>query len=93
MFTSVLGRYFAPTILLVGYPNLSGVADSVGGQLRGDKLCPFSGVTDSGSLEEGAGEQCSECVHTELSHTVLLWPRVGVCSKDVWRIQRSVIVV
>ena len=26
------------------YPNLSGGADRVGGQLRGDKECPFSGV-------------------------------------------------
>ena len=36
-------------------------ADRVGGQLRGDKECPFSGVTKSGSLEEGAGKRCSEC--------------------------------
>ena len=27
------------------YPNLSEGADHVGGQLRGDKECPFSGVT------------------------------------------------
>ena len=38
------------------YPNLSEGADRVGGQLRGDKECPFSGVTKSGSLEEGAGK-------------------------------------
>ena len=43
-------------------------ADRVGGQLRGDKECPFSGVTKSGGvwrkvpesdariLEEGAGK-------------------------------------
>ena len=36
-------------------------ADRVAGQLRGDKECPFSGVTKSGSLEEGAGKRCSEC--------------------------------
>ena len=29
------------------YPNLSEGADRVGGQLRGDKECPFSGVTRS----------------------------------------------
>ena len=29
------------------YPNLSEGADRVGGQLRGDKECPFSGVTKS----------------------------------------------
>ena len=55
------------------YPNLSEGADRVGGQLHGDKECPFSGVTKSGSvcrkvpeidarsLEEGAGKRCSEC--------------------------------
>ena len=33
------------------YPtNLSEGADSVGGQLRGDKECPFSGVTKSGRV-------------------------------------------
>ena len=30
------------------YPNLSEGADRVGGQLHGDKECPFSGVTRSG---------------------------------------------
>ena len=29
------------------YPNLSEGADRVGGQVRGDKECPFSGVTSS----------------------------------------------
>ena len=29
------------------YPNLSEGADRVGGQLRGDNECPFSGVTKS----------------------------------------------
>ena len=45
------------------YPNLSEGADSVGhGQLRGDKECPFSGVTKPGRvLEEGAGKRCWEC--------------------------------
>ena len=32
------------------YPNLSECADRVGGQLRGDKECPFSGVTKSGRV-------------------------------------------
>ena len=32
------------------YPNLSRGADRVGGQLRGDKECPFSGVTKSGRV-------------------------------------------
>ena len=69
MFTSVLGRYFAPTILLVGYPNLSGVADSVGGQLRGDKLCPFSGVTDSGRVWRKVPESNARSVFTQSCHT------------------------
>ena len=53
------------------YPNLSEGADRVGGQLRGDKECHFSGVTKSGRvwrkvpesdvLEEGARKRCSEC--------------------------------
>ena len=32
------------------YPNLSEGADRVGGQLRGDKERPFSGVTKSGRV-------------------------------------------
>ena len=32
------------------YPNLSEGADGVGGQLRGGKACPFSGVTKSGRV-------------------------------------------
>ena len=32
------------------YPNLSKGADRAGGQLRGDKECPFSGVTKSGRV-------------------------------------------
>ena len=41
------------------YPNLSEGADCVGGQLGGDKECPFSGVTKFliwHSLEEDAGK-------------------------------------
>ena len=32
------------------YPNLSEGADRVGGQLCGDKECPFSGITKSGRV-------------------------------------------
>ena len=32
------------------YPNISEGTDRVGGQLRGDKECPFSGVTKSGRV-------------------------------------------
>ena len=55
------------------FHSLSEGADRVGGQLRGDEECPFSGVTKSGrvwrkvpesdarSLDEDAGKRCSEC--------------------------------
>ena len=32
------------------YPNLLEGADRIGGQLRGDKECPFSGITKSGRV-------------------------------------------
>ena len=40
---------FIVTVILI-YPNLSEGADRVAGQLRGDKECPFSGVTKSGRV-------------------------------------------
>ena len=47
---------------LISTKTLSEGADRVAGQLRGDKECPFCGVTKSGRvLEEGAGKRCSEC--------------------------------
>ena len=62
MFTWVLGRYVTSTVLACQYPNFSEGADCVGGQLRGDKECPFSGVNQIWqSLEEGAEKRCSEC--------------------------------
>ena len=56
-------RAWALGCLSYQYPNLSGGADRVAKQLRGDKECSFSGVTKSvwQSLEEGAGKRCSEC--------------------------------
>ena len=47
------------------YPNLSEGADRVGGQLRGDKECPFSGVTKSPSL-------ISRTVSVDVKHHVYL---------------------
>ena len=32
------------------YPNILEGTNSIGGQLRGDKECPFSGVTKSGRV-------------------------------------------
>ena len=49
---SCLRACFGARLLLQSYqyPNLSEGADRVGGQLRGDKECPFSGVTKSGRV-------------------------------------------
>ena len=46
----VLERYYVASTVFNQYPNLSEGADSVDGQLRGDKECPFSGVTKSGRV-------------------------------------------
>ena len=43
------------------YPNLSEGADRVGGQLRGDKECPFSGVTKSGRFWRKVPESDAGC--------------------------------
>ena len=50
------------------YPNLCEGADRVGGQLRGDKECPFSGVTKSGRVwrkvpESGARREAGSVAH------------------------------
>ena len=65
MFACVLGCNVVSTVLLA--PKLSEGADSVRGQLRGDKECFFNGVTNSGSFEKSVGKRCWECasVHTE----------------------------
>ena len=45
------------------YPNLSEGADRVGGQLRGDKECPFSGVTKSGRVWRKVPENDARSVY------------------------------
>ena len=57
-FKCVLGRYVSSTEL----SDLSEGADSVGGQLRGDKECPFSGVTNSGIAWRKVPESGVWCV-------------------------------
>ena len=57
MFTCVLGRCVASTVLLE-----SESADRVGGQLRGDKECPFSGVTSSGRVWRKVPESDAQSV-------------------------------
>ena len=48
------------------YPNLSEGADSVGGQLRGDKEYPFSGVTKSGRVWRKVPESGARSVEQTL---------------------------
>ena len=48
------------------YPNLSKGADRVGGQLRGDKECPFNGVTKSGRVWRKVPESDSRRVCTAM---------------------------
>ena len=43
-------RLMFTCVLLQSYPSLSEGADRVGGQLRGDKECPFSEVAKSGRV-------------------------------------------
>ena len=50
------------------YPNLSEGADRVGGQLRGDKECPFSGVTKSGRVWRKVPESDARSVATSWIH-------------------------
>ena len=58
------------------YPNLSEGADSVGGQLRGDKECPFSGVINSGRVWRKVPENDTHSVPQDnsLSETPLPAP-------------------
>ena len=72
------------------YPYLSEGAGRVGGQLRGDKECPFSGRNPIWqSLEEGAGKRCSECdtdAVSALQKLVLirLWKQHTYRVQELW---------
>ena len=48
-------------------------ADSDGELMSGDKECPFGGVINSGSLEEGAGKRGLECGEARHSESRTLW--------------------
>ena len=48
-------------------PNLSEGADRVAGQLRGDKECPFNGVTKSGRVWRKVPESDARSVECVLS--------------------------
>ena len=56
------------------YPNLSEGADRVGGQLRGDKECPFSGVTKSGRVWRKVPESDARSVGLECAHDLVGQP-------------------
>ena len=62
MFTCVLWRWVASTVILV-----SEGADRVGGQLRGNKECPFSGVTKSGRVWRKVPESDARSVERPLA--------------------------
>ena len=49
------------------YPNLSEGADRVAGQLRGDKECPFSGVTKSGRVWRRVPESDARSVDVHIA--------------------------
>ena len=53
------------------YPNLSEGADRVGGQLRGGKECPFSGVTKSGRVWRKVPKSGVRSVYSALTEQAL----------------------
>ena len=65
MFMCVLGRQVASKSFQ--YPKLSEGGDRVGGQLRGGKECPFSGVTKSGRVWRKVPESGARSVYRQLS--------------------------
>ena len=72
------------------YPNLSEGVDRVGGQLRGDKECPFSGVTKSGRVWRkvlASGARCVLPVQTLLrypySSRVQSHASISVCTLEI----------
>ena len=60
---------FGARLLLQSYQylNFSEGADRVGGQLRGDKECPFSGVTKSGRVWRKVPESDARSVGTNMT--------------------------
>ena len=62
------------------YPNLSEGAGSVGGQLRGDEECPFSGdVSSSGRVWRKVPESDArsvECPFSDVTNSGRVWRKV-----------------
>ena len=61
------------------YRNLSEGVDRVGGQLRGDKECPFSGVTRSGSVWRKVPESNARSVFAQMDDVHLLTMHSDIC--------------
>ena len=62
------------------YPKLSEGADRVAGQLRGDKECPFSGVTKSGRIWSKVPESDArsvECPFSGVTESGRVWRKVS----------------
>ena len=85
MFTSLGAR-------LLPQSNLSEGADRVGGQLRGDKECPFRGVTKSGRVWRKVPESDARSVTLTVSvEKERVCPRVSLAkvrhptASDGWR--------
>ena len=74
MFTWALGRFNS-------LPNLSEGADRVGGQLRGDKECPFSGVTNSGRVWRKVPESDARSVINTQTFQRALTASVDSCAE------------
>ena len=73
LFTCMPGRYVTSIVLSeYQYPNLSESADCVGGQLCGDKKCPFSGVTKSGRVWRKVLESDTRSVRSPIHPMTLL---------------------
>ena len=72
---SCLRACFGARLLLQSYqyPNLSEGTDHVGGQLHGDKECPFSGVTKSGRVWRRVPESDVQSVGSSLTLVSLAW--------------------
>ena len=74
---SCLRACLGARLLLQLYQNLSEGADRVGGQLRGDKECPFSGVTKSGRVWRKVLESDARSVGCFYSHISTHTPSIA----------------
>ena len=71
------------------YPNFPEGADRVGGQLRGDKECPFSGVTKSGRVWRKKPESNARSVSWGFSEETMCRFDLGYISCFLDRIVNS----